>query len=296
MKIHFPVWLKVLLAALIVMLLVKAFAFTSCTIPSTGMENTLYQGERILVNKWSYGLRLPFTTTRIHTDKAEKGDVVLFNNPIPDKEKPLFATSLFISRCMGTPGDTLMLNDELLVTGEQTLSPDSKALYAYPYEQEDTLLHILKELNIEGNQLVGYTDGCYLRSFSHYEYYLLKQKLTALELRAVHQNDTANSHPFVIPACGQSVKVYPWNVVLLCNTIVHHEQANASVKGDTLYVNGKAVDSYRFKKDYYWMVSNNPINMADSRLFGLVPHECLIGKAYCIWYSTKKERIFQLVE
>ena len=85
-------------------------------------------------------------------------------------------------------------------------------------------------------------------------------------------------------------------MVLLCNTIVHHEQANASVKGDTLYVNGKAVDSYRFKKDYYWMVSNNPINMADSRLFGLVPHECLIGKAYCIWYSTKKERIFQLVE
>ena len=44
-------------------LLVKTFAFTSCTIPSTGMENSLYQGERVLVNKWSYGFRVPFSIT-----------------------------------------------------------------------------------------------------------------------------------------------------------------------------------------------------------------------------------------
>ena len=58
-----PVFLKVLLTALLVMLLVKTFAFTSCSIPSTGMENTLYQGEKVLVNKWSYGLRIPFTSS-----------------------------------------------------------------------------------------------------------------------------------------------------------------------------------------------------------------------------------------
>lgn len=55
-----PVWIKAMLTAVILVLLVKTFAFTSCTIPSTGMENSLYQGERVLVNKWSYGFRVPF--------------------------------------------------------------------------------------------------------------------------------------------------------------------------------------------------------------------------------------------
>ena len=59
-----PVWIKAMLTAVILVLLVKTFAFTSCTIPSTGMENSLYQGERVLVNKWSYGFRVPFSIWR----------------------------------------------------------------------------------------------------------------------------------------------------------------------------------------------------------------------------------------
>ena len=293
-----PVWIKVLTTAVILMLLVRTFAFTSCTIPFSGMENTLYQGERVLVNKWSYGLRLPFSTYRLVTEHAKRGDVTLFNNPLHRGEgKPVYARELFISRCVGVPGDTLMMNDELLVMGEWGQSPDSKQLYAYPHTAEDTLQTAMKELKILDNPLVGYTSGNYVRSFSHYEYYLLHQKLgTAFRLYPVHAGDTARSHPFVIPKKGLAVKIHPWNKTLLCNTIIHHEQRKASVKGDTLYVDGKPVESYTFQKDYYWMASNNPVNLSDSRLFGLVPHECLIGKAYCIWYSSRKERIFQLVE
>ena len=276
--------LKVLLTAILIVLLVKTFAFTSCSIPSTGMENTLYQGEKVLVNKWSYGLRLPFTSSHFLADRAKRGDIVLFNNPIPsDKESPVFARGLFISRCVGTPGDTLMLNKELLVTGQKVLSPDSKQLYTYPYQLEDTLQSTMQQLDIKENLLVGYSEGRYVRSFSHYEHYLLKQKLGAsFDLHPVHANDTTDSHPLVIPAKGKAVKVYPWNVTLLCNTI--------------LWVDGKPVNSYTFKKDYYWMASNNPVNLADSRLFGLVPHDHLIGRASYIWYSSRKERIFQPVQ
>ena len=62
---HIPVFLKVLFTAILIVLLVKTFAFTSCSIPSTGMENTLYQGEKVLVNKWSYGWRIPFTASHL---------------------------------------------------------------------------------------------------------------------------------------------------------------------------------------------------------------------------------------
>lgn len=293
-----PVWLKVFVLTVFLVLLVRIFAFTSCSIPFTGMENTLYQGERVLVNKWSYGLRLPFSTLRIGTADVEKGDVVLFNNPLSRKgETPLYARELFISRCIGIPGDTLMMNDELSVTGKLAQSPDSKQLYDYPHTAEDTLQAVMRELGIVDNPLVGYTSGKYVRSFSHYEYYLLHQRLgDGIQLRLVHSTDSIGNHPFVIPAKGKAVKVYPWNKTLLCNTIIHHEHRKAAVKGDTLYVEGKPVDSYVFQKNYYWMSSNNPINLSDSRLFGLVPHECLIGKAYRIWYSSKKERIFQLVQ
>ena len=292
------VFLKVLLTALLVMLLVKTFAFTTCSIPSTGMENTLYQDEKVWVNKWSYGLRIPFTSSHFLADRVQQGDVVLFNNPAPSNpESPVYARELFISRCVGTPGDTLMLNTELLVTGQKVLSPDSKQLYAYPVEQEDTLKQTLHLLDMEDNPLVGYSEGRYIRSFSHYEHYLLKQRLGhLLDIHPVHANDTTDSHPLVIPAKGQSVKVYPWNVTLLCNTILHHEGRRASMQGDTLLIDGKPTSEYIFRKDYYWMASNNPVNLADSRLFGLVPHDHLVGRATYIWYSNRQERIFQPVE
>ena len=53
-------WILAFAGAVVVVLLLRGFAFTSCLIPSTGMENSIFQGERILVNKWSYGLRVPF--------------------------------------------------------------------------------------------------------------------------------------------------------------------------------------------------------------------------------------------
>ena len=298
MKIRISTGLKVLLTAILIVLLVKTLAITSCSIPSTGMENTLYRGEKVLVNKWSYGWRIPFTSSHFMAEKAKRGDVVLFNNPSPsDQETPVFARGLFISRCVGTPGDTLMLNKELLVTGQKVLSPDSKQLYTYPHQLEDTLQCVLRELGIKENLLVGYSEGRYVRSFSHYEHYLLKQKLGVnFNLHPLHANDTTDSHPLVIPAKGKVIKVYPWNATLLCNTILRHEGRRALVKNDTLFVDGKPVNFYIFKKDYYWMASNNPVNLADSRLFGLVPHDHLIGRASYIWYSSRKERIFQPVQ
>lgn len=293
-----PLTVKVLITAVLLVLLVKTFAFTSCSIPSTGMENSLYQGEKVLVNKWSYGLRLPFTASHFLAERARKGDIVLFNNPLPhDAEKPIFTRGLFISRCAGTPGDTLMLDDQLMPTGEQALSPDAKALYTYPLELEDTLVTAMKQLNIQGSQLVGYSEGRYVRSFSHYEYYLLRQRLPMnMDLSPVHDDENVKNHPFVIPSRGKSVKVYPWNVTLLCNTIVRHEHRRAAVKNDTLYVEGKPVSAYVFSKDYYWMSSNNPVNLSDSRLFGLVPHDHLVGRAVRIWYSSRTDRIFQRVQ
>lgn len=288
--------MKALLTAALLVLLVRTFAVTSCTIPSTGMENSLFPGERVLVNKWSYGLRLPFSTLRWAKKPARRGDIVLFNNPAPRVPQTAVGNrEVFISRVAGAPGDTLMMDDELLATGDRTPHPDSKSIYAYPHAGEELLQEAMRAVHITDNRLVGYADGRYLRSFSHYEYYLLDQKLAGrLELVPLRRTEEG-SHPFVVPARGRAVKVQPWNVTLLCNTIVRHEGKRASVKGDTLYVEGKPATSYAFSRDYYWMAANNPVNLCDSRLFGLVPDTHLIGRAWRVWFSPREGRFFQEV-
>ena len=286
-------------AALIIVtvLLAKIFVATSCSIPSTGMENSLYKGERVLVNKWSYGLRLPFSEHRIGTGRPQKGEIVLFNNPNPQRATtPVYQREVFISRCVGTPGDTLMLNSELLPTDEQIFSPDSKAMYLYPFEGDALMKETLSRLEIEDNNLTGYQDGMLMRSFSYYEYYLLQQELKGkLNLTRVNQSDS-KGHPFIIPAKGFTVRVYPWNINLLCNTISRHEGKRATVRDHQLYVDGFPVTAYTFTQDYYWMSSNTPANVFDSRLFGFVPQTHLIGKASFIWFSPKKGRTFNRVQ
>ena len=302
---------KILGTAIVVVLLVRALLVTSCFIPSSGMENSLYKGEGVLVSKWSYGLRLPFPSWtgyhRLAAERAGKGDVVVFNNPLPvNRSERLETRAVFISRCIGTPGDTLLLNQELLAVDGEVFSPDSKELYVYAATSEDLLKETLASLGLADNPLAGYASGGrYIRSFSHYEFYLVSQRIgNAIEFvpfseQNAQQIDSVSVvrqvHPFVVPAKGKTIKVYPWNVKLLCNTLLSHENRRANVQGDSLMLDGKAVSEVVFSKDYYWMASNDPVNVNDSRLFGFVPEDHLIGKAWRIWYPAKKGRFFQRV-
>lgn len=287
--------LKAVLIAAALVVLIKVFAFTSCTIPSTGMENSLLRGERVIVNKWSYGLRLPLMGMtgyhRLAARGVERGDIVLFNNPAG--KGTIDRRELFINRCIGLPGDTLMLNGQLIQTRDQVLSPDSKLVYAYPGEQEDLVVEAMRCVGIGDNKLVGFDRGDFLRSFSHYEIYLMRQELRGQVTFRSLQTDTADGvHPFVVPARGRAVRVYPWNAKLLCNTIVQHEGRQARLQGDTLWVDGRRVTSYTFTKDYHWVASNNSVSLCDSRLFGFVPDDHIIGRASLIWFSKDTEEPF----
>ena len=281
--------LKTLLVAVVAVLLVKLVAFTSCTIPSTGMENTLYRGDRVIVNRWSYGYRTPLASLFGYHRWAEapvgRNDIVLFNRPSAEQQLQ-DGGDLFINRCVGLPGDTLRLTDELILTDADVLTPDSKYIYAYPGQQEALVTQAIRQAGIEDNTLVGYDQGDYLRSFSLREINTVKRLLgPQVQFRSVQTADSDAVHDFVVPGKGIAVRVRPWNVMLLRNTIVMHEGRRAEVKGDTLLVDGRPVASYRFSKDYYWMASNNSMSLCDSRLFGFVPKECIIGRAALVWFS-----------
>lgn len=287
-------WIIALAGAIAIVLLLRGFAFTSCLIPSIGMENSLFRGERILVNKWSYGLRLPlmsiFPYHRWGGQKVKKEDIVVFNNPASTTEPIIDKREVFISRCIGIPGDTLLVDSLFSIVSSLNISgPDRKRLYAYPREREQQLDSLLSILSITPNELMGQDSMKNVRSFSRYEYYLLEQAMNGNNWIHLFEPDKEKqiANPLIIPGKGTALRVYPWNRTLLRNTLVLHEGKQAEIRDDTLYVDGSPVQYCYFTKDYYWMASNNSVNLSDSRLFGLVPQDHIIGKASFIWFSKE---------
>lgn len=170
-------------------------------------------------------------------------------------------------------------------------APDQKFLYTYPRQKECQLDSLLTILSIFPNRLLGQDSVRSVRSFSRYEYYLLEQALANNNwIEPVSKEDSIEVlKPLIIPGKGKPVRVYPWNITLLRNTLVLHEKKHAEIKNDTLYVEGNPVQHCYFTKDYYWVGANNSINLSDSRLFGFVPKDHIIGRASLIWFSKEKE-------
>lgn len=287
-------WIFAFAGAIAVVLLLRGFAFTSCLIPSTGMENSLFQGERILVNKWSYGLRVPlmslFSYHRWCERSARQQDVVVFNNPAAIGQPTIDRREIYISRCIGTPGDTLLVDSLFSVSSpEAQFNPDKKRLYSYPATKEQLITSLMQTLSITNDGLMGSNDSTHVRSFSRYEYYLLEQAISDQNwIQPLTEKSEKELKPLIVPGKGKALRVYPWNITLLRNTLVMHEGKQAEIKNDTLYIDGKPTQHCFFTKDYYWMASNNSVNLSDSRLFGFVPQDHIIGKASLIWFSKEK--------
>lgn len=287
-------WIFAFAGAIAVVLLLRGFAFTSCLIPSTGMENSLFQGERILVNKWSYGLRVPlmslFPYHRWCERSVRQQDVVVFNNPAAIGQPTIDRREIYISRCIGTPGDTLLVDSLFSVSSpEAQLNPDKKRLYTYPAAKEQLITSLMQTLSITNDGLMGSNDSTHVRSFSRYEYYLLEQAISDQNwIQPLTEKSEKELKPLIVPGKGKALRVYPWNITLLRNTLVMHEGKQAEIKNDTLYIDGKPTQHCFFTKDYYWMASNNSVNLSDSRLFGFVPQDHIIGKASLIWFSKEK--------
>ena len=287
-------WIFAFAGAIAVVLLLRGFAFTSCLIPSTGMENSLFQGERILVNKWSCGLRVPlmslFSYHRWCERSVRQQDVVVFNNPAAIGQPTIDRREIYISRCIGTPGDTLLVDSLFSVSSpEAQLNPDKKRLYTYPAAKEQLVTSLMQTLSITNDGLMGSNDSTHVRSFSRYEYYLLEQAISDQNwIQPLTEKSEKELKPLIVPGKGKALRVYPWNITLLRNTLVMHEGKQAEIKNDTLYIDGKPTQHCFFTKDYYWMASNNSVNLSDSRLFGFVPQDHIIGKASLIWFSKEK--------
>ncbi|MFA6830793.1 MAG: signal peptidase I [Bacteroidaceae bacterium] len=291
-------WIRTLLGALLLVLLVRYIAFTSVLIPDNGMANSLLRGDRVLVNRWSYGWRTPMIPLlgyhRIGHGKIERKDIVLFNSPIPTKtplkNRQIVDGQLFINRCYGLPGDTIYL-DSLNQVIEPEELPDYKQQYAYNPNIEDSIKKQIEFFGIKENELLPISDSIrHIRSFSHYEYYLLTDGCEVDSFfTLVDSIQIQRNYKLAVPNKGAIMQVTSKNRILFCNTLRLYEKVNASIKNDSLFIDGKYTSSCIFNQDYYWMRADNSINKIDSSTFGLLPASHIIGKATCILFSISPQ-------
>jgi signal peptidase I len=117
-------WAEALFIAAILALIIRTFIIQAFKIPSGSMEDTLLIGDHLLVNKFLYGMKVPFTDTRFLTIREpQRGDIIVFEFP-EDRDKPFFQRRDFIKRVIGTPGDSVEVrNKQVFVNGEPYLIP-----------------------------------------------------------------------------------------------------------------------------------------------------------------------------
>lgn len=250
-----------LLMTLIVVLFIQSFFIQGYSTPTGSMLNTILIGDKMFFNQFLYGgstprfipfteIKLPYIQLPAIRD-PRKGDIVNFEFPGMREEVIPSQNVQYLKRLVGEPGDKIeVINQVLYVNGEKFPWPEAGILAQKP-------------------QPKGFQNPMIFP-------------------RGKNWNED-NYGPITIPRKGQVLELSKDNFIEW-DTFIKREGHNIEMKPDgKILIDGKETNTYTVENNYYFMMGDNRNNSLDSRFWGFVKREAIIGKAWFIYFSWNSE-------